>query len=167
MSRMDASNLPVMPDATEFLAQLSSGAREELVIDEGTIVNIAYLEHRNAKNWVARVLKDYEQTGGLRREFFQHGPRDRAFLLDDLAPGQWLEFGGDKVTGNGAKKARRQYREIVEVLPEKLVVRPVKFEEIGKDPGAAPPPPANPLAAFPDEAILAEVKRRGLMPATA
>ncbi|MDD2765779.1 MAG: hypothetical protein PHE83_17590 [Opitutaceae bacterium] len=152
-----------MPEVSSFLANLSAAAREELAIDDGTVANIAYLEHRLAKNWVARVVKDYEQTGGLAREFFEHGPRDRVFLLNDLAPGQWLEFGGDKVTSQGAKKVRRQYRVIVEVRTDNLIVRPVKFEEIGKVAGTAPSPPANPLAVFPDEAIMAEVKRRGLM----
>jgi hypothetical protein len=156
-----------MPDAAQFIAELNAATRDQLLIDDGTIANPAYLDHPRAKNWVARVLKDYEATGGLHREFFEHGPRDRVFLLADLAPGQWLEFGGDKIAAAGPKKARRLYRQIVEVLPDKLVVRPVKFEDIGKDPGAPTAPPCNPLAPFPDEALLAEVKRRGLFRAAA
>lgn len=151
-------------EAKDFIAQMRAASLETLPIIDGTIANPMYLDHRGAKNWAARVTRDYGTApGGLEREFFAHGPRNRVFLLEDIKPGDFVEFGGDKTSYVGSKKARRAYREVVTVSEEALVVRPVKFEEIEKkhqdeDAAAAP----NPLAHFSNEMILAEARRRGL-----
>lgn len=138
---------------------------ESLPVVDGTIVNPCYLEHKHAKNWVASVTADYSGApGGLVRSFFKHGPRNRVFVPDDLAPGMWLEFGGDKHKMGGGKDAKRLYYEVTSVTPEEIGVRRISFDEIGhaKDADAAPPVEKNPLEGFSDLEIWNEALRRGL-----
>lgn len=133
-------------------------------IVDGTIVNPCYLDHKNAKNWVAIVTRDYSGApGGLVRQFFKHGPRTRVHVPDELAPGNWLEFGGDKTSMGGSKKANRQYYVVLSVTPEAIGVQKIDFDDIGRAEDHSPPPePPNPLAEFTDDQIVAEAKRRGL-----
>ncbi len=123
-----------MPTAESFLRSLADKSRDTLEIDQGTIQNIAHTfgQFGRVKNWVAIVTKDYTAPGGLHRDFFKRGPQDRVFLPADLASGQWLEFGGDKVTSGGKRKNKRQYREVVSLSETVLELKPIDFSEIGR-----------------------------------
>lgn len=116
------------------------------------------------------------QTG-----FFWRGPRGYVFLPEELKPGDWLEFCGDKVSTTGKRKFNRFYREMISVTESEIIVKPVVYDKIGRmqalnvDPPdhdtssttvpVARPAPAqtSPLSGYSNEALLAEGRRRGLM----
>jgi hypothetical protein len=123
-----------MKSATDFLRRMQEAARETLVIEDGTISNISHTfgAFGRVKNWIAVVEKDYSAPGGLRREFFKRGPLDRFFVPAEMNPGQWLEFGGDRVSGSGKRKHKRAYREVVAAHGNELVLKPIAVTEVGR-----------------------------------
>ena len=100
-------------------------------IEDGTIVNHIYNDHKRAKNWVATVESDKSQPGGLKRTFLDRGPGYRV-LPRGLEAGMWLEFAGDYYSAGGSRSAKREYHKIVSITPAEIVTEAVEVEAVGK-----------------------------------
>ena len=134
----------------------------KLEIVDGVIEQMNYESHKRGKNWVATVERNLQAIGGLDRDFWKQR-RQYATVPDDIAPGQWIELGGDYCSvwswlGGGNASRNRKYFRVGVVSDEVLEVEEVQKGEIGKN-----DKPSNPLARYSDKDIRAEAARRGLL----
>ena len=137
---------------------LETAEREEwFAITDGTILQTNYESHRRGKNWVATVERNLKSPGGLDRDFWDRRG-DRAFIPEDLTPGQWIEMAGDYYTGGGGRTPNRKYFRVVAITDEALHVESVQKGDIGTNEEAT-----DPLARFSDEQIRAAAILRGIM----
>lgn len=130
----------------------------KIMIEDGTIENPRHDTHRRAKNWVAIVERDKSQPGGLRRTFLERAPAGRVHVAG-ISAGCWLEFAGDYYSASGRKQANRTYVRVHEISDTAMTIEECSHDNVGKQIEAAL---VNPLAAYSDDELLAEVARRGL-----
>jgi len=124
--------------------------------------------HKRGRNWVATVVCDKGQPGGLRRTFWANGTG--SYVAPSCEPGDYVEVAADYFSSGGSRSRRRKFFRVLAVDVEQIIVR-----ESGT-PGVKPPAiedeireaeieggqtkPQNPLADFSDEQIAAEYERR-------
>ncbi len=172
-----ASSAPVhspepMKDQITIAGETFAVSKHELTQGHLDQREVAYLSHKRASNWVATVHFDPTAPNCLARTFWQRGSGSYVAVPASLSPGDVLEFGADYYTGGGYRQERRQYRRVLCVTEDALIVRAT-----GK-PGKRPLPPVlndivaaalnsdtapivNPLAEISTEALLSELTRRG------
>lgn len=100
-------------------------------IEDGTIQNLRYKDHRRYKCWVAIVQSDKSKPGGLDRNFLRRAPSGRVFV-DGIRDGMWLEFAGDYFTHSGNRIDAREYYKVVDITENNITLEPVEKDEIGK-----------------------------------
>lgn len=118
-----------------------------LPIEDQTIENPVYDDHRRARNWVAIVESDKREPGGLRRTFLKKASGRRVHA-SEIQEGHWLEFAGDRLSASGNRYEDRAYCRVLSITNTKLVVSWCERHEVGKA-SASPPAPANPLWQYP------------------
>lgn len=114
-----------------------------------------YREHRQARNWMAKIQPNAEAPGGWERSFAKNGRGDAMlYIVSDVFPGDVLEFGADYTTSVGRKYPERKYTLVVERTETALKV--VVFDDpvdawtardyirTAREP-VAPPPPVVPV----------------------
>jgi hypothetical protein len=101
-------------------------------IEDGTIPNHKYHDHKRARNWVAVVQRDMSKPGGLDRQFLQRAPGHRVFV-EGVEVGEVLEFAGDYYSAKGSQKPDREYFLVRELTPEGMSLQPCDKDDIGKE----------------------------------
>jgi len=128
-----------------------------LEIEDNTIENLKHDNHKRCKNWVAIVKKDRQGYGGLSRKFLERASECYVVLNDTVQPGTLLEMAGDYYSGSGRKSEIRAYYQVLERTETELRVEKIKLEDVKN---GEVKQEVNPLAAYSDEEIEAEWKRR-------
>lgn len=87
---------------------------EILQIRDGCIdqAEISYETHRRGKNWIATVVADKTQKGGLRRDFWTKTTTSWRRIPGNLQIGDVLEVAAEYVTGSGRNDKARVYRRV-------------------------------------------------------
>ena len=104
---------------------------EVFPIEDGTIENFNRETHKRGKSWVAIVIKDKSQPGGLRRDFLQRAPGGRVFAAG-IVGGTWLEFAGDYYTTSGSKRSDRKYYRVLSRDAAEIRAVACAVDEVGR-----------------------------------
>lgn len=86
-----------------------------------------YESHRRGKNWVATVVADKSQPGGLSRDFWAKASGSWRHLPADIKAGDVLEIAHEYTTGGGRCDKSRNYIKVVAVTESGL-----HFDDCGK-----------------------------------
>jgi hypothetical protein len=127
-----------------------------IAITDGMVENICFNPDKRASNGIAVVEEDKSAPGGLRREPLKPGALGWCRFSSHIRAGRYLEFRGDRRTFSGKLMEKRQYRKIMEVLPDKILVDFCTFEMVGAWDENTPTDflKDNPLAACSDKELL-------------
>ena len=90
-----------------------------------------YSSHRRSRNWLAVVKPNRTCPGGLERNFLERvrGNPSYYHVNGELEEGTVLEIASDYYTGSGKKRPRREYRAILVVDENAVVLGPAKSTE--------------------------------------
>ena len=119
------------------------------------------------KNWMATVSWNPDNPGGLNREFWNSKPQAFRAVPDELGVGDFIEVAADD-TRKRRMGINRRYFRVAASLAENLSLvecRKPKKKELTVDEFVAQLNglELNPLMAYSDEDLVAEVRRRGLV----
>jgi len=133
---------------------------------------VAWQAHRRGRNWAATVRFDPSAPNCLARNFWKRASGSYVAVPPSLAPGDLLEFGADYYTAAGHRHEHREYRRVLAVAPERIVLResgkpgrrplrPLALDIAAAEIGDVHPAP-GPLADASTADLIAELKRRGV-----
>lgn len=92
-------------------------------VEDGALIEApVYVPHRKAKNWLAIIHPDPQSPGGIGRKFAKPAGGRYKYMIDQLAPGQPIEFGADKGSHT------RWYGMVVSVTEEVVLIRRAGFD---------------------------------------
>lgn len=91
-------------------------------VEQGALIEVPIHEHHNGRNWLAVIVSDPRQPGGLHREFIQRARGRFRYLVHDLPELAPVEFGADRVKARARKgnqkDARRWYGVVLAVASD-------------------------------------------------
>jgi hypothetical protein len=134
--------------------------------------DVHWLDHKRAKNWVATARFDPSAPNCLARLFWKRGSGSYVAVPPSLALGEVLEFGADYYTCGGHRQGRREYRRVLAITPQEIVVReigkpgkkplrPVGLDIQAAEIGGEAQPAPSPLVDASIADLVAELRRRG------
>lgn len=105
-------------------AETGSSETVVLRVEAGALATCPnWVDHKRARNWLARIDRDPLMPGGLARRFAQHGKGKYFYVLNtELQFGAPIEFGADYVSSGGNRTYSRWYGVIIDRGPTALVV---------------------------------------------
>lgn len=89
----------------------------------GYLVEVPIYEgHKRGRNWLAVISPDPKSPGGLARSFCEHGRGKYFYNVEDLKPGDVIEFGADYYTRSGHPSRNREYGVVISNVADYLEI---------------------------------------------
>lgn len=86
----------------------------------------AWDDTRRGINWMAVIGTDPGKPGGLSRRFMPRGRGICLYQVEQLAPGDPVEFGADHVSSSGRRTYQRWYGVVVRIEEDQVVMTPMQ-----------------------------------------
>ncbi len=81
---------------------------------------------RRGINWLAVIGADPGKPGGLSRRFMPRGRGICLYQVEQLAPGDPVEFGADHVSGSGRRTYLRWYGVVTRIDEDRVAILPME-----------------------------------------